>query len=417
MAPRGRCRFILVLLELLASAPAVPTAARAEPVRLDTSFELKTLWAVFHDYGEMPLFPGTLSIPSQQARWMVDLQKDWFSAEAHLVFSLATWNTDNQVFQLTGTDLVVTRVTETLPLQAELADVPGQAGGNHIESRLRFDRLWLRSSTRHFDLTLGRQPLSFGTAVIYQIIDRIVPLPPFSIDREYKPGVDAIRADVHLAPATDLALVYAFGGDASAHNARIAAALRGPVGAGEGLLFASVLHDMPLFGLGYEVDLGSWILRGEGSVVAESNAEATAPAFAMATLGFEHAFSFGLNLVGELNYFGFGVTDPKDYPKVLYHPRILSGDLPFFFGSFFAGTIASYSFLSWLDASTLISVSLLDGSVYLYPTITCSLPRAQFLLSSIIPLGARGQHPYQPNNELDLSPPGVLMELRVFFGR
>jgi len=145
---------------------------------------------------------------------------------------------------------VVTRsqarlTAEKLP---ELADVPGQAGGNHIESRLRFDRLWLRSSTRHFDLTLGRQPLSFGTAVIYQIIDRIVPLPPFSIDREYKPGVDAIRADVHLAPATDLALVYAFGGDASAHNARIAAALRGPVGAGEGLLFASVLHDMPLFG-------------------------------------------------------------------------------------------------------------------------------------------------------------------------
>ena len=393
------------------------TGARADPVRLDLAFELKMLWGVFHDDGRMPLFPGTLSVPSEQARWMADVQKDWFAAEAHLVLSHATWNIDNGLFRLFGTNLVVTRVTETLPLQAELADVPGQDGGNRLEARLRFDRLWLRASTPFLDLTAGRQPLTFGTAVLYQTIDRIVPLPPSSIDREYKPGVDAVRADLHLGHASALSLVYAFGGDADAHDARVAAALRGPVGGGEGLLFASVLREMPLFGLGYEVDVGSWILRGEGSVAAVDNALGTAPAFGMATAGFEHLFGFGLDLVTEINYFGFGVDDPKDYPKVLYPPRILNGDLPFFFGTWFAGGIASYSFLSWLDANLLVSVSLIEGAVYLYPTITCSIPRAQLLLSGILPIADRGIHPYQPSSELDLSPPAFLTELRVFFGR
>jgi hypothetical protein len=388
----------------------------AGPSGVHVGFEMKTLWAIFHDYGASPIFPGTLSIPSQQGRIMADFDHDWFTAEAHLVISHATWNMDNPLFRLFGSNLVVTRVTETLPLQADLASIPGDDSGRRIETRIRLDRLWTRARTPLFDLTVGRQPITYGTAAIYQTLDRIVPLPPFSIDREYKPGVDAARLDVHLAEATELMLVYALGGDEKPSDARMAAVLRGPVASGEGLLVASLLREMPLFGAGYEIDVSGWTLRGEGSVALVPNALDTTPAFGMATVGFEHAFDFGLDLVMEANYFGFGANHTRDYPAVLYHPRILNGDVPFFFGSRFAGLFASYPISSWLSANSLVSVSLVDGSVYLYPTLTGSIDRAQLIFYGIIPFGARGVHPLQPSNELDLSTHGVMTELRIFFG-
>ena len=75
----------------------------------------------------------------------------------------------------------------------------GQADQSRFSAGLEVDRASLRVSLPNLDVTVGRQPINFSKALFFNPLDAFLPFDPRAFDRDYKPGVDAVRLQVALA--------------------------------------------------------------------------------------------------------------------------------------------------------------------------------------------------------------------------
>jgi hypothetical protein len=78
------------------------------------------------------------------------------------------------------------------------------------DSRLvfaRFDRLSVGYTGDRFVARLGRQALTWGGGLVFQVLDLFNPFPPTVIDTDYKPGTDMLTAQWLLAGGDDLQAV------------------------------------------------------------------------------------------------------------------------------------------------------------------------------------------------------------------
>ena len=87
------------------------------------------------------------------------------------------------------------------------SDLVARASLDRANATLRLGRI---------DLTVGRQAITFGKAYFWSILDVFLPFDPEQFDRDYKPGVDALRLDVALGAFTGINLVAVAGPDVPA---------------------------------------------------------------------------------------------------------------------------------------------------------------------------------------------------------
>ncbi len=73
----------------------------------------------------------------------------------------------------------------------------------------RFDRLALRYSAERWNLTLGREAVSWGSGKVFNPLDLFAPFAPTTVDRDYKPGQDLVKFDRRLEQG-DLQLLGVF---------------------------------------------------------------------------------------------------------------------------------------------------------------------------------------------------------------
>jgi len=71
----------------------------------------------------------------------------------------------------------------------------------------RLDRLSLGYTSGALALRAGRQALSWGGGLVYQVLDLFDPFPPNALDTEYKPGIDMLRAQWLFDNGDDLQAV------------------------------------------------------------------------------------------------------------------------------------------------------------------------------------------------------------------
>ncbi len=71
------------------------------------------------------------------------------------------------------------------------------------------DRLQLRGRMEWGDVTIGRQAIGWGVGLIWAPLDLLIGFSPVQIDREYRPGVDAVRTLIPLGAFTEVEAVYA----------------------------------------------------------------------------------------------------------------------------------------------------------------------------------------------------------------
>ncbi|MDH5178559.1 MAG: hypothetical protein OEZ39_15890 [Gammaproteobacteria bacterium] len=109
-----------------------------------------------------------------------------------------------------------------LPLSLQLGAVTGaldverSARLEWETSRARYahlglDRLSARWSLGWLDLSLGRQPINLATTFFFSPNDLFAPFSAQTFYRVYKPGVDAVRAEVQLSELTQLSLLGVLG--------------------------------------------------------------------------------------------------------------------------------------------------------------------------------------------------------------
>ena len=77
--------------------------------------------------------------------------------------------------------------TDFLPLQGTIAE------GDHVRWSNRIDRLAVSWEADRFDVTVGRQTVSYATTLFLTPTDPFIPFDPADPFRAYRAGVDAIR--------------------------------------------------------------------------------------------------------------------------------------------------------------------------------------------------------------------------------
>jgi hypothetical protein len=264
--------------------------------------------------------------------------------------------------------------------------------------RHEIDRAYIAAHLENVELTLGRQAVGWGRGVLFGAVDLFSPFTPLEADREWRRGVDALRADFELTTRSSFDVVGAFGEslDESAFAARFrgyrgeldlelvggyrardvfvgitsSAAVSGAEIHGELALFRAP-EALPAGGLGSDDRVALKVVFGGSYRIPVAN---------------------GILFFAEYHYSGFGAPRASEILPLLSDPafreRYLRGDTQILERHALAA-LATYETSPELTLNGQWIQSPVDGSGVVVPSATWTLSDRLSLLGSLyLPYGA-----------------------------
>jgi hypothetical protein len=234
--------------------------------------------------------------------------------------------------------------------------------------------------------------------VLFGAVDIYAPFPALQADREWRPGVDAVRVDVKLGQHLAADAVGAFGPtfDASAFGAR----LRGYLGDVDGELLLGWRARDPFAGLtasgavgDVEVHAELAVFRTPDALPGGMGAERRLAPMAVAGASYRIPAWKGIYLLAEYYHSGFGFESARVVVPALADPavraRLLRGDTQTL-GRDTAAVTLSYEATEEVTATLTILESLQDGSGIAAPGATLRLGNRVAVSAALYPSwGAR----------------------------
>jgi hypothetical protein len=303
---------------------------------------------------------------------------------------------------------------EAVSLSRVFVNVPG------FNTRLRTDRAHVTLHLPHLDVTAGRQPITFGSTFFFTPMDVVAPFSPLIVDREYKPGVDALRADVYMGTSTTLTVVAAYTGAWSVEGTVVAARAGTTLGTVDVGVFGGVVRGDSVVGADVSGGVAGLGVRGEATLTVPRRVEDT---FLRAALGLDKRFANGLSLSGEVYLQSFGALDPQHYLDVAQSPRVARGEV-WALGRLYSAMSLGFEVLPVLTVGMSTIVNVLDASALLGPTLTWSIADEVVLVAGgFASAGARpddrpGMDPARPlvlRSEFGSSPNSIFVQLKAYF--
>ena len=123
------------------------------------------------------------------------------------------------------------------------------------------DRLWLDYSTGNWEVTVGRQRIAWGTALVWNVIDLFNPQSILDFDYEEKPGADALRVQYYTGPVSRVE--FSFKPDKSRKKSTVAGLWSLNAFEYDFFLLAGVRNNRWLGGGAWAGRIGSAGFRGE----------------------------------------------------------------------------------------------------------------------------------------------------------
>lgn len=320
-----------------------------------------------------------------------------------------------------------------------------------VSASLFLDRLACKVPWGRADVTLGRQAVNFSQAWFWNPLDVFLPFDPAAFDRSYKPGVDALRADVALGPFSSFSLVAAAGNkldlaagenglrlakrdfsDEPWYGSALVARGRSTISHWDVSLQGGKVYGGWQVGGGFSGEAGPLGLRGEATYFFADGGERfrlpdpdSTTGFREAALvadhgtfviGVDHRFESSLYLGAE--YFFNGAGDEDDPAVAL--ARAALGETTNI-GEHYLGVVASYEIgpllsgrLSWIH-------SFSDGSDLVSPVFTWSVAdEAECVFGAVLGRGARPKRDtvtgrLEPGSEFGSSPGRYFSEVIFYF--
>lgn len=278
-----------------------------------------------------------------------------------------------------------------------------RADANYTESRHvygshRLHRAALSLSAGDTDVHVGRQRVAWGTGRFWSPLDLLNPLNPTALEREERPGVDAVLAEHKLGPLSKLAAVAA----PDRRSGRSSAAVQWHANTG-GLdysLVAGRLRGWRTLGLDLAGQVGPAGIRAEFI----RHRPRDTPAFNRVLLGVDQAFGDTLALTAELFYNGAGARQTADYD----FRALMAGETPAL-ARRYAGVHAGCEITPLLKWTSELVLNLDDRSRYVGSSLTYSLrTNLDLKLGVQIFSGAAGSEYGRP-------PDLVYLQLQRFF--
>lgn len=177
----------------------------------------------------------------------------------------------------------------------------------------RFDRLALSFESGAFEVTAGRQAISWATTLFLTPADPFSPFDPSDPFREYRGGVDAIRVRTFPGPFSELEFVVR--GADTPSGATTTALLRGQTSMGGGAwsvgAWGGALHDEVAGAAFVTGSLGATAVRAEATV-REHPEGGTALRFSTGVDRFFRPAGRDLYLIVEFQHDEFGTTEASE---------------------------------------------------------------------------------------------------------
>ncbi|NOT10036.1 MAG: hypothetical protein HOP28_17725 [Gemmatimonadales bacterium] len=236
------------------------------------------------------------------------------------------------------------------------------ADGRSGFGRHRLYRATVTWSGHSLDLTVGRQRIAWGTGRFWSPLDILNPFDPARLEREERPGVDAVLLDRRIGPLGKLDLVFA----PATTRSRAAGAgyVHGNVaGADYSALVGTFRGDLVVGG-DFSGHIGGLGIRGEVTATRPDSGGR----FTQALFGADYGFANTLAVTGELYFNGQATSQRSGYDfAALFEGRIRN------VARHYGALAASYEITPLLKVLTYGIVNVDDGSRLLWPGLEYSV--------------------------------------------
>jgi len=283
---------------------------------------------------------------------------------------------------------------------------------------VELDRLNLRWDRPSFRLVAGRQTMTWGVNFFWPVLDLFAPFPPQRIDREYKPGIDALRLTVPVGDLSEIDIAAAGQGKDFPEDFSLAGLGRFHVGSADIGGMAGRFHRDTVLGVFVTADLAGTGVRGEVAFTDSgdaADAEIGRERFWRATAGLDRQLSTSVTLTAEVSYNGFGAAQAEDYPRIVVSDRVRRGEVTSL-GRYYAGASLAWRVHPLVGASVVLLYNADDGSVLLQPHGSWSVAQnVVVLLGGGAGLGSSPDAGGQPRSEYGGVGPFFYGAIKAYF--
>lgn len=270
------------------------------------------------------------------------------------------------------------------------------SAGESYTWRHEIDRLATGFRTSQVNATVGRQAIGWGRGAVFSAVDLFAPFSPLELDREWRRGIDAVRAEWTASPQLSADAVAAAG--RSLDDSTFAARVRGYRGSIDFELIAGWRAQDLVAGMTSSAAVGDAELHGELAVFRAPEAlpaggqlGARTAIKALAGGSYRLGIGNGVLLLVEYHYSGFGAVHAGDVLGLLADPRFVArftrGDTQIL-GRHALALLASYEASPELELGLRWIQSPADGSGVITPTATARLSDRMTAIGALyIPYG------------------------------
>ena len=273
-------------------------------------------------------------------------------------------------------------------------------------------------------MTIGRQAIGLGRGVLFSAVDVFNPFTALEVDREWRRGVDALRAEYRLS-TTSSAEIIAAGGESWDESALLGH-VRGYLGNFDGSLIVGKRAEDFMVGTTASTILGGAEVHGELAAFRTPEAQPDGTLWGgdhlatKAVVGGSYTFNVGngLTALAEYHYSDLGVKHAEDLLARLQNPdfrqRFLRGDTQIL-GRQAVATQVSYTFDDAVSGSFLVMVDPTDGSGVLSPSLRLDFDSSTSVsINAFMPWGA-GPTGSQLHSEYGSSSAGLFIQAAVYY--
>jgi hypothetical protein len=391
-------------LEIVAAIAAAVLALTVPAIAGDTSFDLGgrvSPQVVLTTYPDNSVFReafGSSSVDSAlDARFVLGVRRDRWSLDVD--------------YQLIGIYADRLELTRELPEELQvlfphlpddrtrlfdLTKVFTDSGKTAVLQRL--DRLAVAYTSDQLVLKFGRQAISWGNGLIYNVMDIFNPFDPAAVDKEYKTGDDMLYGQYLHPSGDDVQGVMVFRrdpmtGEVESDRGSLAFKYHGMGSISEFDAVIAQHYGDILLGAGLNRSIGGSVWRGD--LVVSFGDDQTVPSL---VTSLSHSWTWGgKNLSGVAEYFysGFGQTDGCYSPDCLEEnpelfERIARGEL-FTLGRHYIALSAMIEISPLFLLTPNVFINLADPSALFQVVFQNDLRENLLLWSAVnLPVGADG---------------------------
>ena len=312
-------------------------------------------------------------------------------------------------------DLATSTAPTFLPLEHVFVSNPD------VELIGSFDRLNLQVELNRVRIVIGRQAVTWGVVYFWPSLDLFAPFSPRRVDRDYKPGIDAVRATIPLGDFSEIEVIGAILGPSLSRDGTLGALTRFNLGPLDWGLMGGKFHQDTVAGSFLTADAWGTGLRGEVSWTQSGDPEDQVRdrrTFWRAAVGVDRQLTPTFSVTAEFSFNGYGATAASDYLDWSISDRVLRGEINAL-GRFYTGVSGVWRFHPLGTLTNTVLINAQDPSTLWVPSFQWStsnnsdvLAGAQIGIGQELQLSGMGP---VAQSEYGLIPHTLFAAVRIYF--